>query len=376
MAQGVKKTLLECEKWQCVDLLPKVTLSSLSSKKRNSVANKRSWCIAITALWLLIGAVSAQSNPEANDASKRAKVLNVVTSLSSSDPMYLGLQRFKALVEARSDGSLSVNVFVGSQLGNDDDILEQAMAGAAIAVLVDGGRLSVYTHELGILGAPYLVSSIDELRKLVGSELFSRWNGKLQDSAHLRVLAFNWWQGARHLLTQQPITQPSDLSGVRLRTISAPVWIRTIDAMGATPTPLSWSEVYSALQQRVIDAAEAQLAAVWGARLYEVVSHVTKTGHIQLISGLVTSDDWFNSLTPSEQAILNQAAIEAGDYASQNVLAAEKDIELSLTDAGVTITTPDRQPFIDATEPVYNQLGYTQLRNQVRDFLNGKGERE
>ncbi|MDC8832309.1 C4-dicarboxylate TRAP transporter substrate-binding protein [Alteromonas gilva] len=337
------------------------------------MANKRSRCIVFTALWLTIGALSAQGNLVADVPSKQANVLNVVTSLSSSDPMFAGLQRFKTLVEARSGGRLAINIFVGSQLGNDDDILEQAMAGAAIAVLVDGGRLSVYSHELGILGAPYLVNNINELRALVGSPLFEQWNRKLQDSANLRVLAFNWWQGARHLLTQQPVTQPRDLSGVRLRTISAPVWISTIDAMGATPTPLSWSEVYSALQQRVIDGGEAQLAAVWGARLYEVISHVTKTGHIQLISGLVTSDDWFTALTPTEQDMIIQAAIEAGDHASQKVLAAERNIEQSLADAGVSITTPDIQLFIDATEPVYERLGYTRLREEVRDFLSKQG---
>lgn len=288
--------------------------------------------------------------------------------------MYRGLTQFKQLVESRSAGRLKIHLFVGSQLGNDDDILEQAMAGAGIAVLVDGGRLSVYAHEMGILGAPYLVSNLDELQRLVASDLFNGWNVKLQQAAGLRVLAFNWWQGARHLLTQVPVARPQDLAGLRLRTISAPVWIKTIRAMGATPTPLSWSEVYSALQQQVIDAGEAQLAAVWGARLYEVISEVTKTGHIQLITGLVTSDKWFSELSVEHQNIITTAAAEAGRYASQHVIEAEKDIEQSLRAAGVTITDVDLTPFVEATEPVYQQLGYIELRGQVRAMLdNGDG---
>tara|TARA_B100000427_G_scaffold286519_1_gene260547 strand:- start:1319 stop:2188 length:870 start_codon:yes stop_codon:yes gene_type:complete len=289
--------------------------------------------------------------------------------------MYKGLIRFKQLVETGSKGSLSINLFIGSQLGNDDDILEQAMAGAGIAVLVDGGRLSVYAHEMGILGAPYLVNNLAELQHLVGSHLFQQWNGNLQQNAGLRVLAFNWWQGARHLLTQQAVAQPEDLAGLRLRTISAPVWISTIEAMGATPTPLSWSEVYSALQQRVIDAGEAQLAAVWGARLYEVISHVTKTGHIQLISGLVTSDDWFNRLTAAEQDVIIHAATAAGKYATSQVLTAENDIETKLTAAGVSISTPPVEPFMQATESVYQDLGYSELRQRVRTLLDeGNGQ--
>lgn len=313
------------------------------------------------------------SNAEAG--SDKVTSLNVVTSLSSSDPMYKGLIRFKQLVETGSKGSLSINLFIGSQLGNDDDILEQAMAGAGIAVLVDGGRLSVYAHEMGILGAPYLVNNLAELQHLVSSDLFQQWNGNLQQNAGLRVLAFNWWQGARHLLTQQAAAQPEDLNGLRLRTISAPVWISTIEAMGATPTPLSWSEVYSALQQRVIDAGEAQLAAVWGARLYEVISHVTKTGHIQLISGLVTSDDWFNRLTVAEQDVILHAASAAGKYATSLVLTAENDIEAKLTAAGVSISNPPVEPFMQATESVYQALGYSELRQQVRTLLDeGNGQ--
>ena len=311
----------------------------------------------------------------AEAGSDKVTSLNVVTSLSSSDPMYKGLIRFKQLVETGSKGSLSINLFIGSQLGNDDDILEQAMAGAGIAVLVDGGRLSVYAHEMGILGAPYLVNNVAELQHLVGSHLFQQWNGNLQQNAGLRVLAFNWWQGARHLLTQQAVAQPQDLAGLRLRTISAPVWISTIEAMGATPTPLSWSEVYSALQQRVIDAGEAQLAAVWGARLYEVISHVTKTGHIQLISGLVTSDDWFNRLTAAEQDVIIHAATAAGKYATSQVLTAENDIETKLTAAGVSISTPPVEPFMQATESVYQDLGYSELRQRVRTLLDeGNGQ--
>ncbi|MGB0216701.1 MAG: C4-dicarboxylate TRAP transporter substrate-binding protein [Alteromonas oceani] len=322
---------------------------------------------------LLLAFFATGSN--ANAGSDKVTSLNVVTSLSSSDPMYKGLIRFKQLVETGSKGSLSVNLFIGSQLGNDDDILEQAMAGAGIAVLVDGGRLSVYAHEMGILGAPYLVNNLAELQHLVSSDLFQQWNGNLQQNAGLRVLAFNWWQGARHLLTQRAVAQPEDLNGLRLRTISAPVWISTIEAMGATPTPLSWSEVYSALQQRVIDAGEAQLAAVWGARLYEVISHVSKTGHIQLISGLVTSDDWFNRLTVAEQDVILHAATAAGKYATSQVLTAENDIEAKLTAAGVSISTPPVEPFMQATESVYQTLGYSELRQQVRTLLDeGNGQ--
>ncbi|WP_018984144.1 C4-dicarboxylate TRAP transporter substrate-binding protein [Salinimonas chungwhensis] len=297
------------------------------------------------------------------------QTLNVITSLSSNDPMYEGLVKFKQEVETASDGQLAIRIFVGSQLGNDSDMLEQAMLGANVAVLADGGRLAVYQNELGILGAPYLIDNYGQLSQFTQSSLFESWAEALAQREGLHIFSFNWWQGARHLLTQKPVSGPADLQGIRMRTIGAPVWIETIEAMGATPTPLAWAEVYSGLQQRVIDAAEAQYTGMWGARLYEVITHVTKTGHIQLISGLVGSERWYQSLSPQLQKIVTQAAIASGDYASEKVRKAERTIEQKLKAQGVVITTPDTTPFRQATRQVYENLGYASLYTKIQTLL-------
>ena len=136
---------------------------------------------------------------------------------------------------------------------------------------------------------PYLVDNFDQVLRLTRSPLFKGWVDKLRNAANLQVLSFDWFQGHRHVLTNTPVKVPADLKGIRMRTPGAPVWLETVRAMGATPTGMPWSEVYSALQTKVIDGAEAQHPAVYGARLYEVVKIVTKTEHIYLITGIVTS---------------------------------------------------------------------------------------
>jgi tripartite ATP-independent transporter DctP family solute receptor len=221
-------------------------------------------------------------------------VLNVNTALTTDDPMYAGLERMKAGVEKRTAGKLQIRIFPGSQLGKDEDVLEQARAGANVAVLVDGGRLAPFVKEWGILGAPYLVDNYDQILKLEQTPLFRSWVDKLRNASSHQVLSFNWFQGHRHVLTNTPVKVPADLKGIRMRTPGAPVWLETVRAMGATPTGMPWSEVYSALQTKVIDGAEAQHPAVFGAKLYEVVKHITKTEHIYLITGLVTSRGWFD----------------------------------------------------------------------------------
>lgn len=295
--------------------------------------------------------------------------LNVNTALTTDDPLYKGLESFQKSVSQRTGGKLEVKLFPGSQLGSDEDVLEQARAGAGVAVVVDGGRLAAHVKELGILGAPYIAKDFDEMRKLVTSPLFEQWSKKLASTSGHQILSFNWFQGQRHLLTNKAVTKPADLSGVRMRTPGAPVWLETIRAMGATPTPMPWAEVYSALQLKAIDAVEAQHPATWGAKLYEQVKYVTKTGHINLITGLVTSKAWYDKLPPDVQKVLREEALRAGDEASRGTIASLANYEKMMKDKGLTVADIDTTPFRQATQGVYEKLGYADLRKQVEGVL-------
>ena len=292
--------------------------------------------------------------------------LSINTALTTDDPLYKGLESFRDAVAERSGGAIEVKLFPNSQLGPDEDVLEQARAGAPVAVVVDGGRLAVFQKEFGVLGAPYLASGYDGIRKVVTSPLFEEWVVKLREASGHQVLSFNWWQGERQLWTNVPVTTPADLSGIRMRTPGAPVWIETIKAMGATPTPMPYAEVYSALEQKVIDAVEAQLPAGKGSKLFEVTKHLTKTAHINLVTGLVTSAAWFDSLPADMQTILREEALKAGDVASYGTQDALAQIEEELKAAGMTINEIDVTPFKEATAGVYDTLDYGDLRDQLQ----------
>ncbi len=291
--------------------------------------------------------------------------LNINTALAVTDPLYKGLEALQANVAEKSNGRMEIKLFPNSQLGPDEDVLEQARAGAPVAVVVDGGRLAVFVNEFGILGAPFLANGYDGIRKVVTSASFEDWVKKLHDASGHQVLSFNWWQGERHLLTKKEINVPADLAGVRMRTPGAPVWVETIRAMGATPTPMPWGEVYSALQQNVIDGAEAQLPAIVGAKLDEVITDVTKTGHINLITGLVTSASWFDSLPEDLRVMLREESLKAGDIASYGTADSLDAMEADLVAKGVNVRTIDVTPFKEATVGVYDILGYSEVRAQL-----------
>lgn len=314
-------------------------------------------------------AVSVVAFAGLTGAAVAASTLSVNTALTTDDPTYKGLERFQALVEQKTKGEVKVRLFPGSQLGKDEDVLEQARAGANVCVIVDGGRLAVFVPEFAIMSAPYVVDTYDQARKVVTSPLFEEWVQKLRKASGHQVLSFNWYQGSRHLLTNKPVKVPADLTGLRMRTPGAPVWMETIRAMGATPTPMGWTEVYPAMQQKVIDAVEAQLPAVYGARLYEVVKYVAKTSHFFLITGLVGSAKWFDSLTPAQQNAVREAALEAGDFASTSTIDSLADFQKKMETAGVTFSEPDLKPFKDATKTVYTKLNLGDLKTKVDAIL-------
>lgn len=291
--------------------------------------------------------------------------LNLSSALSSQDPVVQAMESAKQAIEERSDGELTIQVFPNSQLGSDEDVVEQIRSGANIAILIDAGRLSEYQPELGILSAPYLVEDHSDYAQITSSDLYLGWVEGLAANSGLRLLNYNWFQGSRQMLTQGPVESPDDLRGVRVRTINSPVWVKTIEAMGATPTPLPWSEVYSALQLGSIDGAEAQLTAAEGQNLHEVISHIALTGHIHLMTGIATSEQWYQSLPEELQAILAEELTRAGEEASQATVDAQDAVRERMEAEGVTFSEVDIEVFRERVGGVYADLGYDEYREQL-----------
>jgi len=285
-----------------------------------------------------------------------ATTLRIGTVLAPDDPMGRGLDKFKSEVEAATKGEVKVQVFHNSQLGDTTEMIDQARAGANVGTVTDVARLSSFVPSLAIMSAPFLFDTYDQADRFALSEEYLAWGDTLKEKSGLVMLASNWYQGPRHALTQKPISGPADLKGVRMRTIGAPIWIETIRAMGAEPTPIAWGEVYSALQMGVIDAAEAQPTAIKGAKLYEVIKHVTKTGHIQLVTALVVSAEAWDQISPENQKIVRDLAVENGRYASQLTIELGEKALADVAASGVTISEVDLAPFKTAVAGVYDML--------------------
>ncbi|MCB1461311.1 MAG: C4-dicarboxylate TRAP transporter substrate-binding protein [Nitratireductor sp.] len=285
-----------------------------------------------------------------------ATTLRIGTVLAPDDPMGQGLEKFKKEVEAATNGDVVVEVFHNSQLGDTTEMIDQARAGANVGTVTDVARLSSFVPSLAIMSAPFLFDTYEQADKFALSDEYLAWGDQLKEKSGLVMLASNWYQGPRHALTQKPISTPADLKGVRMRTIGAPIWIETINAMGATATPIAWGEVYSALQLGTIDAAEAQPTAIKGAKLYEVIKNVTKTGHIQLVTALVVSASAWDQISAENQKIVRDLAVENGRYASGLTIDLGEKALADVAASGVTISDVDLAPFKQAVSGVYGKL--------------------
>lgn len=298
-----------------------------------------------------------------------ATTLRIGTVLAPDDPMGQGLEKFKSEVEAATNGEVLVEVFHNSQLGDTTEMLDQARAGANVGTVTDVARLSSFVPSLAIMSAPFLFDTYDDADTFALSPEYLAWGDQLAEEAGIVMLASNWYQGARHALTQMPIETPADLAGVRMRTIGAPVWIETIRAMGAEPTPMAWGEVYSALQTGTLDAAEAQPTAIWGAKLYEVIDNVTLTGHIQLVTALVIGKDTWDQISPENQEIVRNLAVENGRYASALTIELGEQALEDVAATGVEVREVDLAPFKEAVAGVYDMLDLTTEAEIVKTVL-------
>jgi tripartite ATP-independent transporter DctP family solute receptor len=321
----------------------------------------RKWGIYCGALALVAALPAAEALAKST--------LRLGTVLAAGDPLVVAALQMKKDVEARTKGEVTIQVFPSSQLGDTQNMMDQAQAGANVGTFVEGSRVSPFVKEFNVLVAPYAFKSVDELAKFVETPTFAAWNEQLRKKTGLTLLSFNWYQGARHMLTKKAVTTPADLKGVRIRTIGEPLWIKTIAAMGAVPTPLAWAEVYPSIQTGVIDGAEAQPSAIRGAKLFEVVSHITLTEHIYLMSGLIVSDKWLQSVPAGDRKIVMEEAKRAGALALKTNVDQADAIFKEISAKGVKVSKIDTAPFRKAVQPVYTELGLTDMVAQARKAL-------
>jgi tripartite ATP-independent transporter DctP family solute receptor len=319
--------------------------------------------LAVLALGLAAGLAHAQA--------KHSLKFNHV--LGPKEPYHQGFLDWAKAVEARTKGGLKIDVFHSSQLGKEEDIIEQIRQGANIGQNTDSARMGNYVPGIAVMNGPYFVETLEDVAKLRKAPTVMKWQEELASKFGLKVVSFNWVQGYRHFFTNKPVRKPGDLSGLRIRTPPAPIWQESIRALGATPVAMNFGDMYPGLQQRAIDGVELVYNNIPGGRFYEVLKFANETRHIMLINFEVVSAKWFEGLPREYQAALVEEADKAGEATSKRIFKLEAEVEQQLKKRGMTIVKDvDLQAFRKAGDKAYEALNISDAKNAVHREIGKK----
>ncbi len=260
------------------------------------------------------------------------------------------------ILEEQSKGTMKINVFPSDQLGSTKDTIDQVVTGQSVITSTDVAPFAdLGVKDLQILMGPYLFKDWDDVERVYQSKWFKEQE-KLLEKKNIKVLATNWRYGDRNTLTRTLVTHPADVKGQKIRVVQAETFIKSWQALGASPTPMPLGDVYPALQNGTIDGLENPLTTLYGGRYQEIAKFLLMDAHNKTINIVVCAKSFFDSLTPMQQTLLMKTAHEAGVY--QNKLAAEKEKELLdvFAKSGVTITAANYDEWKDAAKSFYTTM--------------------
>lgn len=264
-----------------------------------------------------------------------------------------GALMFKDLVASKSNGEMEIVVFPANQLGKQRQLVEGAQLGTVEMVLTSDVLLSSFEKSMGVLNLPYIFNDIDHVSKVLDGEIGSYLSDKLSKKG-LVVLGY-WENGFRHVSnSKRPINTPEDLKGLKIRTPGGFVFVDTFNSYGASATPMSFGELYSALQLKTVDGQENPVAHVLTQKFFEVQKYLSLTSHIHVSEPLVMSKVIFESLDPKQQQILDEAAKEVAAWMRHEVQSLE-DSQLEMLKGKIEVNDADRTAFKAASTAVYEK---------------------
>jgi TRAP-type transport system periplasmic protein len=251
--------------------------------------------------------------------------------------------KFGEEVSALSDGRIEVQIFPNESLGKEMDLINGMQLGTA-DMTITGESLQNWAPMAALLAVPYAYASLEDMDSVAGGEIGDQIEAEIVEKARVRPVAY-FARGPRDLTSNRPIKSPDDLQGLKLRVPNVPLFVAVWQALGAQPTPMAFSEVFTSLQNGTIDAQENPLALIKSASLAEVQTYVNKTEHVRSWIYLVISELTWSKLSPEDQEAVMEAGRRTQTYERQLFLADEQQLVTDLTDAGMEFVDVDNAAF-------------------------------
>jgi tripartite ATP-independent transporter DctP family solute receptor len=302
--------------------------------------------------------------PGTETPASRPVILKLGHGLDISHPVHKAMVFMAERVREKSGGRMQVQIFPSEQLGNEKECIEALQLGYLAMTKTSSAPLEGFVPQMQVFGIPYLFRDSEHLWKVLNGPV-GRQILLAGESKRLRGLCY-YDAGARSFYAKKPIEKPSDLAGMKIRVQNSIMSMKMVQAMGGSPTPVPWGELYTALDQGVVDGAENNSPSFRTSRHYEVCPYYSLDEHTCLPDILVIGTRIWNRLSPEEQRVLQEAADESVVYQRKIWAEAERmDLE-TVQKQGVTITRPDKTPFRESVQSVWKEFEGTEIGELIR----------
>lgn len=311
---------------------------------------------------------AAAGKPENEAQGDASTILKLGHGQTEVHPYHLGAERFASLVKEKTEGRVEIQIYPNGALGQERDMVEGLTLGTVDMCITTNAPLTNFASRFGVFEFPYLFKDYEHAHKVLDGET---GQDIMKDLEPLNIVGLAYFENGFRNITnsKHTINTVSDLAGLKIRVMESPVHIASFQAMGANPTPMAWSEVYTAIQQGTIDGQENPTMAIVDGKIYEVNKYMSVTEHFYSPAELLISKAVFDKLSAEDQKALREAADEAKVYQRDEAYQINNTDKLSvLEENGVEITRVDKSSFEEAVKSVYekNEKEYGELIRKVQ----------
>jgi len=293
---------------------------------------------------------------------RQHKVLKLAHSLPVDHPVHQAMEYMANRLEEISDGHMSIRIYPSGQLGSEQQCVELVQIGSLAMTKVSAAVMESFATDYKVLGLPYLFRDKEHAFRVQDGDI-GRDILLSTEEVWIRGLCF-YDAGSRSFYTvSKPIRTPDDLKGLKIRVMKSKTALEMVRAMGGSPTPLSWGELYTALQSGVVDGAENNPPSFYTSHHYEVCKYYTLDEHTAVPDVLIINEKIWKKLSEQEQRWLQQAANESVTVERELWAKSVKESLEAVKKAGVEIYLPDKSLFRAKVAPVYEEYRKNKVIN-------------
>lgn len=324
---------------------------------------KKAMCWALAAIVCVMFAAPVQAEK---------LVFRVSITLDPSSHYYKGLEMLDKLLQERTNGDLSLEIYHSAQLGSERDAVEGVSLGTLEMTLSSTGPLGNFTKDFMIFDLPFIIQDREKAYAWMDGAEGKRILDSLlgQNIVGLSI----WENGFRHLTnSKRPVVKPEDAKGLKIRLMENPVHLATFRALGAYPTPMPFGELFTALQQKTVDGQENPLVIIETSKFYEVQDQLALSGHFYSPAILMINKTvWEEKMTAEQRDIFMKAAAEARDWERNYSREMDEKLVETLKSRGMNVTVPDKKVWKDAVASVYTEFEGTLGKDAIQSLIDAQ----